>query len=116
MAELLKAIPASQTRQSYSFDVMLRHVIGHETIKPITLRNQSLAFATARCFAAKRGASNGDDEAEIDAARKWLAKLDADTIRNNAVCDVSFSRSSGPGGQNVNKCAENTHLSDEFVY
>lgn len=42
------------------------------------------------------------DENELDAARKWLAKFDADTIPRN-ICDVSFSRSSGPGGQNVNK-------------
>ncbi|KAF1351888.1 hypothetical protein BDV97DRAFT_265262, partial [Delphinella strobiligena] len=42
------------------------------------------------------------DENELDAARKWLAKFDADTIPRN-ICQVSFSRSSGPGGQNVNK-------------
>lgn len=85
-------------------DVMLRYVIGHSTIRPAT-PYCSLASAATRCFASKRGAGTSDDEAEIDAARKWLAKLDADTIRNNAVCDVSFSRSSGPGGQNVNKYA-----------
>ena len=56
----------------------------------------------ARSFAAGRPGADAD-EAEIDAGRKWLAKLDADTIRQNAVCDISFSRSSGPGGQNVNK-------------
>lgn len=53
-------------------------------------------------YFASRKVSEADED-EIEAARKWLAKLDADTIRQNAICDISFSRSSGPGGQNVNK-------------
>ena len=85
---------------------MLRHVIHNHTIRPSAFQTSLSAtvFTPARCFASKR-AGSGDDEAEIEAARKWLAKLDADTIRNNAVSDISFSRSSGPGGQNVNKYA-----------
>ena len=63
----------------------------------------------ARSFAAGRPGADVD-EAEIDAGRKWLAKLDADTIRQNAVCDISFSRSSGPGGQNVNKSVVHFHI------
>lgn len=56
-------------------------------------------------FYASRASAGGKeaDEDDIKAARQWLSELDADTIRNNATCDVSFSRSSGPGGQNVNK-------------
>ena len=42
------------------------------------------------------------NEDEIDAARKWLARL-APSQLPNSVGDVSYSRSSGPGGQNVNK-------------
>lgn len=53
-----------------------------------------------RTFAAKR--SGDEDEDELRAARQWLSKLDPDTIPRE-LCDVSFSRSSGPGGQNVNK-------------
>lgn len=45
--------------------------------------------------------SSASDQ-EIEQARKWLANFDADTIPRS-ICDVSFSRSSGPGGQNVNK-------------
>lgn len=53
-----------------------------------------------RSLATKRG---GDaDEPELAAARQWLSRLDAETIPRN-ICDISFSRSSGPGGQNVNK-------------
>lgn len=42
------------------------------------------------------------DDDELDRARKWLAALHADTIPKS-IGELSFSRSSGPGGQNVNK-------------
>lgn len=54
----------------------------------------------SRFFAAKR--SSDTDEEELQAARQWLSKLAPDMIPRD-LCDVSFSRSSGPGGQNVNK-------------
>jgi hypothetical protein len=59
-----------------------------------------IASGARRCFADQRGSDM--DEAELKAARAWLAKLDAETIPRE-ICDISFSRSSGPGGQNVNK-------------
>jgi peptidyl-tRNA hydrolase ICT1 len=59
-----------------------------------------------RLFASRRATvlQNGEEtsEEELKAAREWLAKLDADTIPRH-ICEVAFSRSSGPGGQNVNK-------------
>ncbi|KAF2685588.1 hypothetical protein K458DRAFT_441999 [Lentithecium fluviatile CBS 122367] len=39
---------------------------------------------------------------ELQAARKWLEQLHAETIPRS-IGELSFSRSSGPGGQNVNK-------------
>lgn len=41
-------------------------------------------------------------EAEFDGARQWLQRFDESVIPRT-VGDVSYSRSSGPGGQNVNK-------------
>jgi protein subunit release factor B len=41
-------------------------------------------------------------EAEITSARQWLKTFDKSVIPET-VGDVSYSRSSGPGGQNVNK-------------
>ena len=82
-------------------------------LRGVTCRPPVLQFRkiqTSRWFAARRGAGYDVDEAELAAARKWLANLDADTIRKNAVCDISFSRSSGPGGQNVNKYISHSFL------
>lgn len=58
-----------------------------------------------RRFASRRAAAlKGEepDEEELRAAREWLSKLNSQTIPRQ-ICHVSFSRSSGPGGQNVNK-------------
>jgi peptidyl-tRNA hydrolase ICT1 len=45
----------------------------------------------------------GVDEEELQQARAWLAALHADAIPLKTIGELSFSRSSGPGGQNVNK-------------
>jgi hypothetical protein len=45
-------------------------------------------------------------------ARDWLKSLSSKTIPRH-ICEVSFSRSSGPGGQNVNKSV--TPLEDQYV-
>ncbi len=47
----------------------------------------------------------GIDENDMTEAREWLANFNSNTIPKN-ICDISFSRSSGPGGQNVNKLVE----------
>ncbi|KAF2851242.1 hypothetical protein T440DRAFT_395423 [Plenodomus tracheiphilus IPT5] len=56
--------------------------------------------AVQRCLlSTQRNAS--DDE--LAAARTWLAALHAESIPLRNIGELSFSRSSGPGGQNVNK-------------
>ena len=45
---------------------------------------------------------DGPSEADMRAAREWFASFDPETIPRK-LGDISFSRSSGPGGQNVNK-------------
>jgi peptidyl-tRNA hydrolase ICT1 len=64
-------------------------------------RPYSLVSQYARTFASKRGPADYSDE-DLAAARKWLADLNPDTIPRS-LAEISFSRSSGPGGQNVNK-------------
>lgn len=50
-----------------------------------------------------RASSEASPEA-LQEARAWLAQLHADTIPKS-IGELTFSRSSGPGGQNVNKYA-----------
>ena len=42
------------------------------------------------------------DEEEHREARSWLSRFSVKDIPKN-ICDIHFSRASGPGGQNVNK-------------
>ncbi|SMR60230.1 unnamed protein product [Zymoseptoria tritici ST99CH_1E4] len=67
-------------------------------------------LSISRAFTNSSGGRNNDlDEEGLKAARQWLQKLDADTIPRD-LCEVSFSRSSGPGGQNVNKVSSKATL------
>jgi hypothetical protein len=58
-------------------------------------------YTSRASFASKRGPADYSDE-DLAAARKWLAALNPDTIPRS-LSEITFSRSSGPGGQNVNK-------------
>ncbi|TQB73584.1 hypothetical protein MPDQ_005688 [Monascus purpureus] len=67
----------------------------------------ALVFASkegpfVRAFASKRALTEEFDDEELRTARDWLANLNARTIPRH-ICQLSFSRSGGPGGQNVNK-------------
>ena len=64
------------------------------------LHSQCLASLEHAVGLASRAPSS--TEAEITAARKWLADLTPDSVPKDG-CDISYARSSGPGGQNVNK-------------
>ena len=44
----------------------------------------------------------GPNDEELNAARTWLARLNSMTVPRT-ICRISYSRSSGPGGQHVNK-------------
>jgi peptidyl-tRNA hydrolase ICT1 len=65
-----------------------------------TLRQWPLS-STRRLIASARSPHNSSHE-QVQAARKWLHAFHADTIPKG-IGELSFSRSSGPGGQNVNK-------------
>jgi peptidyl-tRNA hydrolase ICT1 len=56
-----------------------------------------------RCLSSARDSSSSASDDELRAARSWLASLHAEAIPLKSIGEVSFSRSSGPGGQNVNK-------------
>jgi peptidyl-tRNA hydrolase ICT1 len=69
--------------------------------RPLLPARPLLLLAATRPFAVQTSAGDATVE-DLEAARRWLEKLDPDTIPKS-ICDLSFSRSSGPGGQNVNK-------------
>jgi len=77
---------------------MQRHTI--QRLLTSTSRRSAVPRHT-KAFASKRGPADYSDE-DLAAARKWLADLNSDTIPRN-LSEITFSRSSGPGGQNVNK-------------
>lgn len=64
-----------------------------------------------RCLSSPAIVHDDDDHRE---ARTWLARFHVNTIPKN-ICDVTFSRSSGPGGQNVNKF-ENSRPLDRKIF
>jgi len=60
----------------------------------LSLHNEQGRFSWLRF----RQISHGD----VDSARAWLLSFTLDSIPQH-LCKVTYSRSSGPGGQNVNK-------------
>jgi len=75
----------------------------------ISSRGSWPAPASAAWSASKIGFTNGlsytravFSEHEFSVARKWFQEFNASHIPRD-VGQVSYSRSSGPGGQNVNK-------------
>ena len=62
---------------------------------------------TRCCYATGSSRDGADHGGRLDAARAWLAELHAQTIPLDAIGELTFSTSSGPGGQNVNKYMTN---------
>jgi peptidyl-tRNA hydrolase ICT1 len=69
---------------------------------PPFLRHSTTRPSFWRSFASRRAELSSDDD--LAAARKWLTKFNSTAIPRH-VGEISFSRSGGPGGQNVNKSA-----------
>ena len=62
----------------------------------------SQSSASVRRLTAARDVKDATSEEEHQEARNWLSGFSIKSIPRNA-CEVTYSRSSGPGGQNVNK-------------
>ncbi|KAL2788461.1 hypothetical protein BJX66DRAFT_255790 [Aspergillus keveii] len=77
----------------WSARVMLRAI-------PPFLRHSTTRPSFWRSFASRRAGLSSDDD--LAAAREWLTKFNSTAIPRH-VGEISFSRSGGPGGQNVNK-------------
>lgn len=83
---------------------------------PATLRSCLIPLLGVRVGVgvgvARRSASNSSrsgDSSDLELARQWLRSLTIHSIPRH-LGQVSFSRSSGPGGQNVNKSVSTRKL------
>lgn len=77
---------------------MLRHALLPQRLSI----GAKLSNPVLRGFASSARGNATASEEDIAAARRWLTKYNAETIPKS-IGEVDFSRSSGPGGQNVNK-------------
>ena len=71
--------------------------------RPQSLQQSALklSFTTShRCAGPKH--LDAKSEEEHREARTWMSRFNVKNIPKH-VCDISFSRASGPGGQTVNK-------------
>lgn len=59
-------------------------------------------IALSRYLSTSAKSFNDFSESDQSVARDWLAKFNSNTI-SQKLGEITFSRSSGPGGQNVNK-------------
>ena len=65
-----------------------------------SVRGQLQFVQKSRPFSSRRG--NEDDEEDLNAARNWYSSFTENTIPAT-LSETTFSRSSGSGGQKVNK-------------
>ncbi|KAF1844069.1 uncharacterized protein K460DRAFT_368942 [Cucurbitaria berberidis CBS 394.84] len=90
-----------------------RSILAHPTsvtrLPPAAAVHRQFTLLTARHISNNSSSNNNNSSSssanddELQAARTWLAKLHAEAIPLKSIGELSFSRSSGPGGQNVNK-------------
>lgn len=92
------------TFQAPAAPQVLNGLASHPTWAPTTCHRFYAAGNNKR-----ESAGTKDDAEDVDVARRWLKTLNPETIPRN-ICDISFSRSSGPGGQNVNKISSKATL------
>ncbi|MCJ1475137.1 hypothetical protein MMC13_003797 [Lambiella insularis] len=68
----------------------------------LPIRQASRPLRHALGFSSHIENNEGPSDDDQQVARKWLASYSPTTVPRR-ICNISFSRSSGPGGQNVNK-------------
>lgn len=89
---IVNALTQSCYQRSAAQGMILRLRIW-QTLPRVRLRTRQYAL---------RATNDSVTEEDLAEARKFMAQFTEDQIPRR-FCDVNFSRSSGPGGQNVNK-------------
>ncbi|KAG4421390.1 hypothetical protein IFR04_005449 [Cadophora malorum] len=77
-------------------------MLQYRTLQPLSsqLRRQLSLFRNPRVYSSQSG--NDSEAAELNAAREWFQHFNKSTIPAK-LGQTTYSRSSGPGGQKVNK-------------
>jgi len=65
--------------------------------------SQLVPLPIYRPYSAKHSSNNEGEDADFDAARQWYLKFGKISALHTKIARTTFSRSSGPGGQKVNK-------------
>jgi protein subunit release factor B len=86
---------------------MFRYAL--ESLGTLSFRTRSTSIQQVRELSQRTGAGEEDIEAQYAAARIWVSELTRDTIPMS-IARISFARSSGAGGQHVNKSVTSPYL------
>lgn len=99
-----RALNGSKPIVNASLNVAMFRSIASAT-RPSLFQGTCNPAIVRRSFLSHRQHNSDATEEEIAAARKWVDEFHPEAIPKN-IGEISFSRSSGPGGQNVNKYAK----------
>lgn len=80
----------------------LVHRAARRSILPFRGTRLTLFNSLTRSLSSHPGDAYFEDENELRAAQDWLDNFQVQSIPRKD-CIITFSRASGPGGQNVNK-------------
>lgn len=94
------ALPVGWQRMISPLRSMLRCRL---ILKPLVSITRCPSAVRRTLSSARDSNSNASDDDNLRTARSWLASLHAEAIPLKSIGELTFSRSSGPGGQNVNK-------------
>lgn len=79
--------------------MILHRILRHGIRQPSTVAPRTYTPIPTRPFSSYPAVAK---EPDFEAARKWFAEHGEQPLRSE-IGEVSYARSSGPGGQNVNK-------------
>lgn len=95
----------------YIFQIPLLHHHHPRNVFTILTRTHS-SETTATAIGTSTQTTTNYSPEEVEKAKKWLEKLSTNTIPKH-LFNISYSRSSGPGGQKVNKTSSKATISLE---
>jgi len=83
------------------FASIMLHIQLFKSFSKSSCRSQLAFLKDHRAYSSRSGSDS--EAADLDAAREWFRKFNKSTIPEK-LGKTEFVKSSGPGGQKVNKC------------